>query len=466
MKRMPNNSVFRQISGSICAPTGFRAAAVFCNIKTLGTGKGSEKGRKPDLAIIVSDLPAAVAGMFTTNRVCAAPVKLSAKSAAGKAARAIVVNSGNANACTGVQGMRDAKRMAQVAAEALPAKWHRHPADEHGLEAHATTRRQYKSISPNDVLVCSTGRIGVPMPMKNVEHGIRSCAPLVARSGQKAREAAEAIMTSDSRRKEIAVELKIGGKLVRIGGIAKGAGMIQPRMAAAATIKHATMLAFITSDIAITSGLLKSVLAEAVERSFNRVTVDGDMSTNDSVIALANGMAGNRPLQKRDARFAVFQSALIFVCQQLAQMIVKDGEGVSRFVTIRVRNARTAGDAEKAARAVANSSLVRTSWCGGDPNWGRILCAVGYSGARMREEKTDIGYSAPGQQRIVYGFRGGMPAKVPFPKLAAITSAPEFDVHIDLHSGRSEFALQASDLTEEYVTFNKGNITDPASLGG
>jgi len=447
---MPNNPPFRKVSGSICGAQGFRAGAVFCDIKTLGTGKGSDKGRKPDLALIVSDVPAAVAGMFTTNRVCAAPVKLSAKCAARKTARAIVVNSGNANACTGAQGMRDAKRMAQITAEAVAA----------------INDRRDKRFAPNDVLVCSTGRIGVQMPMKNVERGIRICAPLIARSGRKAREAAEAIMTSDTRRKEVGVELKIDGKLVRIGGIAKGAGMIQPRMAAAAKIKHATMLAFITSDIAITPGLLKAALIEAVERSFNRITVDGDMSTNDSVIVLANGLAGNRKLLKRDSRFALFQSALVFVCQELAGMIVRDGEGVSRFVTVRVRNARSIGDAEKAARAVANSSLVRTSWCGGDPNWGRILCAVGYSGAKVYENRTDIGYSAPGQQRVLYGFRRGVPTNVSFRTLAAITSASEFDVHIDLHSGKSQFSLNASDLTEEYVTFNKGDITDPGSLGG
>lgn len=451
---MPNKRRFKKIPGSICTAHGFRAGAVFCNIKTLGTGKGSEKGIKPDLALIVSDLPASVAGMFTTNRVCAAPVKVSAKCAARNVARAIVVNSGNANACTGVQGMRDAKRMVKITAKALAA-----------IDATVIDRR-YRRITPNDVLVCSTGRIGVRMPMKNVERGIDACAPLIGRSTHKAREAAEAILTSDTRRKEVAVELKIDGRLVRIGGIAKGAGMIQPRMAAAAKIRHATMLAFITSDVAIMPGLLKSALAEAVEQSFNRVTVDGDMSTNDSVIALANGLAGNRKLLKRDSRFAAFQSALAFVCQELAEMIVRDGEGVSRFVTIRVRNARNVGDAERAARAVANSSLVRTSWCGGDPNWGRILCAVGYSGAKIQENRTDIGYSEPGNERVLYGFRRGAPTEVPFRKLSTITSAPEFDVHIDLHSGRSQFTLRASDLTEEYVTFNKGDITDPESLGG
>src|SRR5438105_12315735 len=243
---------FRQIPGSICAPRGFKCAAVFCDIKKLGTGKGSEKGQKRDLALIVSEVPAAVAGMFTTNQVCAAPVKISRQRTAKKFARAIVVNSGNANACTGRQGMADASRMTQLSAKSL-------------------------SIKDSDVLVCSTGRIGVAMPMKNVERGIRACAPRIARSTSNARQVAEAIMTTDTRRKEIAVEFKIGRSTIRIGGICKGAGMIQPGMA--------TMLAFITTDAAIESASLKRALKIAVAQSFNRITVDGDMSTNDSVIA-------------------------------------------------------------------------------------------------------------------------------------------------------------------------------------
>src|SRR6266581_1037317 len=251
---MPNKGMFKQISGSICAPLGFKAAAVFCDIKRLGTGKGSEKGQKCDLALIVSDVPAVVAGMFTTNQVCAAPVKLSARRAPNRFAQAIVVNSGNANACTGRQGIRDAKRMADMAAAAL-------------------------KLDGSDLLVCSTGRIGVPMPMKNVERGIRACAPLLARSVTNARRTAEAILTSDTQRKEIAVEFRIGKSTARIGGICKGAGMIQPRMATL----NATMLAFITTDVAIEPDLLKRALRVAVAQSFNRITVDGDMSTNDSV---------------------------------------------------------------------------------------------------------------------------------------------------------------------------------------
>ncbi|MBV9617726.1 MAG: bifunctional glutamate N-acetyltransferase/amino-acid acetyltransferase ArgJ [Verrucomicrobia bacterium] len=421
---------FQQISGSICAPRGFQCASVFCDIKRLGTGKGSEKGRKDDLALIVSDVPATVAGMFTTNQVCAAPVKVSRKVAAKNRARAVVVNSGNANAATGAQGLRDAETMVGMTANAL-------------------------SLSPNQVLVCSTGRIGVPMPMKNVEHGIRQCAPSLARSTSKARQVADAIMTTDTRRKEIAVELKIGQSTVQIGGICKGAGMIQPGMA--------TMLAFITTDATIESAVLKRALKIAVEQSFNRITVDGDMSTNDSVIVLANGLAGN---SKSQITRSPFQGGLNHVCLELAKMIVRDGEGTSRVVTLRVRGARNDRQAEAAARAIANSSLVRASWCGGDPNWGRILCALGYSKARIDETKIDVGYAPTNKRKILFAFRRGRPTNVPLKRLAKITSASEFDLHVDLHRGRGEFAIYAADLTEDYVAFNKGDITDPATLGG
>ncbi len=421
---------FRQISGSICAPRGFKCASVFCDIKKLGTGKGSEKGQKRDLALIVSDVPAAVAGVFTTNQICAAPVKVSRRAAAKDFARGIVVNSGNANAATGPRGMRDARSMIQFAAKAL-------------------------SINENDVLVCSTGRIGVAMPMKNIERGIRACASRIARSTSNARQVAEAIMTTDTRRKEIAVEFRIGRSTIRIGGVCKGAGMIQPGMA--------TMLGFIASDAAIEPAALKRALKIAVEQSFNRITVDGDMSTNDSVIALANGLAGNSRSQIRRSQF---QNALNHVCLELAKMIVRDGEGTSRFVALYLRGARTDREAGSAARAIANSSLVRTSWCGGDPNWGRILCALGYSKAGVDERIVDVGYAQPGSPKIVFAFRRGRPTNVALKTLARITSAPEFDLHVNLHRGRGEFLLYAADLTENYVAFNKGDVTDPATLGG
>jgi glutamate N-acetyltransferase/amino-acid N-acetyltransferase len=422
---------FRVINGSICAPRGFKAAAVFCDIKRLGTGKGSDKGTKRDLALIVSDVPAAVAGMFTTNQVCAAPVKVSAKHAAGKRARAIVVNSGNANACTGARGLADAKAMTTITAQSI-------------------------GVSSREVLVASTGRIGVPMPMANVKQGIMDAAPLLTQSPAAARDAAEAIMTSDTRRKEIAVEFQIDGVPVRIGGICKGAGMIQPGMT-----PHATMLGFITTDAAVENDELKEALQQAVAQSFNRITVDGDMSTNDTVLILANGLAGNQSIG-RD----IFQRALNFVTLELAKMIVRDGEGVTRFVTVRVHGARTPPDAEAAARAVANSTLVKTSWFGGDPNWGRILCAIGYSAAKVDETKLDVGYSRPGKTKITFAVRRGQPTRVALQTLGAIVAEPEFDLRIFLNAGRHDCVLYTSDLTEEYVEFNKGNLSDPTSLGG
>ncbi|PYL60550.1 MAG: arginine biosynthesis protein ArgJ [Verrucomicrobia bacterium] len=411
---------FKIIPGSICAPLGFKAAAVFCGIKR----------RKLDLALIASDVPAAVAGLFTTNQVCAAPVRLSAQRVLKRFAQAIVANSGNANACTGPQGIRDAKRMAEIAAVAL-------------------------NVKASHVLVCSTGRIGVPMPMENVQRGILACAPLLARSATNARQAAEAVMTTDTRRKEIAVEFEIGKAMVRIGGICKGAGMIQPGMA--------TMLAFITSDIAIEPDLLKRALRVAVAKSFNCITVDGDMSTNDSVIMLANGLARNSKFEIRNSQF---QGALNFVCLELAKMIVRDGEGVSRFVTVNIHGARTAGEAVAAARAIANSPLVKTSWCGGDPNWGRILCALGYSKATVNESRIDIGYAKPGSREMVFVFRRGRPTDVDLKTLGKISTAREFDLHVHLNLGPANFTMYASDLTEDYVAFNRRYESDPASLGG
>src|SRR5437588_4483376 len=325
---------FRKIAGSICAPRGFKCAAVFCDIKKLGTGEGSEKGQKRDLALIVSDVPAAVAGVFTTNQVCAAPVKLSRKVAAKNFARGIVVNSGNANACTGRQGMRDAKTMTRLAAAYITRDYQSRTDKLDRLKRSSLVEPR---IPAGDVLVCSTGRIGVSMRMKNIERGIRNCAPRLARSTSNARQVAEAIMTTDTCRKEIAIEFQIERSIrrrtdppwrtIRIGGICKGAGMIQPGMA--------TMLGFITTDAAIESSVLKRALKIAVGKSFNRITVDGDMSTNDSVIALANGLAGNSVLVTRHPSLVTFQSALNFVCLELAKMIVRDGEGTSRVVGLR-----------------------------------------------------------------------------------------------------------------------------------
>jgi glutamate N-acetyltransferase/amino-acid N-acetyltransferase len=226
------------------------------------------------------------------------------------------------------------------------------------------------------------------------------------------------------------------------------------------------MLCFITTDAAIDAKILQAALNEAVAHSFNRITVDGDMSTNDTVLVLANGLAANEKLKAQSAKFKIFQDALNHVCLELAKMIVRDGEGVTRFVTVRVNGAKTFQDADLAARAVANSSLVKTSWFGGDPNWGRILCALGYSAAHMVEEKIDVAYSAPGGSQLLYALKKGQPTKTSFDALCKMTAQKEFDLHINLNLGSASAVIYASDLTEEYVEFNKGDISDPASMGG
>jgi glutamate N-acetyltransferase/amino-acid N-acetyltransferase len=439
---------FKNIEGSIVAPQGFQAAGVFCDIKRLGTGKGSQKGRKRDLALIVSETNATVAGMFTTNQVCAAPVKVCAQRVKQGTARAVVVNSGNANACTGRQGMKDALEMVDFTERALV-------------------------VPKGSTLVGSTGRIGVHLPMDNVRAGIIEAGVELGNTPAHAIHAAEAIMTSDTKPKQIAIEFRIGGKTVRLGGICKGAGMIQPGMSATGQRPaalpqglHATMLCFLTTDASIESRALQAALREAVANSFNRITVDGDMSTNDTVLVLANGKAGNPRLNARHPDFKKFQAALSHVCLELARMIVRDGEGVHRVVTVRVTGARTVQDADLAARAVANSALVKTSWHGGDPNWGRIIDAIGYSAARVVEEKIDIGYSALNGRKIVWSLKRGQPTSVSFKELCACVAPREFELHIHLNLGKASAVMYAADLTEEYVDFNKGDVTDPATLGG
>jgi glutamate N-acetyltransferase/amino-acid N-acetyltransferase len=327
-------------------------------------------------------------------------------------------------------------------------------------------------LHSEDVFVASTGRIGVTLPMDNVEKGIADAATKMGASEDASAQVVEAIMTSDTQPKALAIEFKLGGKTVRIGGICKGAGMIQPGMsptgARPASIPlHATMLCFITTDAAVEQGVLQTALTEAVANSFNRITVDGDMSTNDTVLVLANGLAGNPTLTASSAKdLEVFQAALNHVTLQLARKIVLDGEGVSRFVTVRVSGAESFADADAAARAVANSSLVKTSWCGGDPNWGRILDALGYSPAKIVENKVDVGYSLPGSKDVLYSLKKGKPTSTTFQALCKITLEKEFDLHIHLNLGTSEAVIYAADLTEAYVDFNKGDVTDPTSLGG
>jgi glutamate N-acetyltransferase / amino-acid N-acetyltransferase len=312
------------------------------------------------------------------------------------------------------------------------------------------------------------------MPMDNVRAGIMEAAMELGTTPEHADRAVEAIMTSDTKPKQVAVEFKLGGRTVRIGGMCKGAGMIQPGMSATGARPaalphgglHATMLGFITTDASVEAKALQAALDEAVAHSFNRITVDGDMSTNDTVLVLANGLAENKTLTKKSPEFKVFQAALNQVCLELAKKIVRDGEGVHRVVTVRVSGAKTIQDADAASRSVANSPLVKTSWHGGDPNWGRIIDAIGYSAAKVVEEKIDIGYSAPGSKQILWSLKRGQPTKATFKDLCAAVAPKEFELHIRLNLGKAEAVMYAADLTEEYVDFNKGDVGDPTKLGG
>lgn len=390
----------RKIKGGVCAAEGFVAGATGCGIKT-------GKVLRDDLAIVCSEGPATAAATFTTNKVKAAPVRISADHLRSGRIRAVVLNSGNANACTGPTGLTDARAMASATAKLL------------GL----------KSLQ---VLVCSTGRIGVPMPMDRVRQGISNVKP--TRNGGTA--AAKAIMTSDTFAKEIALEVTTHDGQFRIGGMAKGAGMIDPNMA--------TMLCVVTTDAIVAPPALRTALRESVEDSFNRITIDGDMSTNDTVILLANGASGISPSPK------IFRDALDLVTRTLARRIVEDGEGVSRFVEVEVRRAASQADARRAAEAIANSTLVKCAWAGGDPNWGRILDAVGYSGAKMNEAKTDIFYDA------LPVAVDGVVARTPVQKLRQIAAKKAFRVTVDLKLGKASHIVWTTDLTEEYVRLNLG----------
>jgi glutamate N-acetyltransferase/amino-acid N-acetyltransferase len=399
---------YTEISGGVTAAQGFLAGSVYCGIKSTNSGK-------PDIALVYSSKPSTGAATFTTNRVKAAPVRVSMAHLRGGDVRAIVANAGNANACTGLAGIETAKRMAAATATAM-------------------------ELRPRQVLVCSTGRIGVPLPIEKIESAIPRFPAALKGNGSK--RAAEAIMTSDTFSKEIAVEFEIDGRVARIGGIAKGAGMIDPNMA--------TMLCFLTTDAAVGRKQLQHALAVSVDQSFNRITVDGDMSTNDTVILLANGAAGNKPLRPGSAALKIFQRALDHVTRNLARMIVEDGEGVTKFVEVHVNGAATLSDARKAAEAVANSTLTKCAWFGGDPNWGRIMDSLGYSGARVREEIVDIFYDG------IIAVKGGMASKTPFSKLQHIVAQKKFTITIDLHLGSADYTVFTTDLSTEYVKLNMG----------
>jgi len=397
-----------EITGGVTAAQGFLAGSAYCGVKPTNEDK-------EDIALIHSPQPTFAAGTFTTNRVKAAPVRVSMVNVRTADVRAIVINAGNANACTGVRGIENAKRMAAATAAAL-------------------------GLKDRQVLVCSTGRIGVQLPIEKIESAIATLPTVCHENGSHA--AACAIMTSDTKAKECAVEVELDGKAVRIGGIAKGAGMIDPNMA--------TMLCFITTDAVIDKKLLQRALSVSVEQSFNRITVDGDMSTNDTVLMLANGLAGNKVLRYNTAAFKTFQRALDHVTRNLARLIVEDGEGVTKFVEVHVRGAANHSDARRAAEAVANSNLVKCAWFGNDPNWGRLMDAIGYSGAKLREELVDIYYDG------VLGVKGGVSSKTPLAKLQELVSAPHFTITIDFHLGSAEYSVYTTDLSIDYVKFNMG----------
>jgi glutamate N-acetyltransferase / amino-acid N-acetyltransferase len=399
---------FFEIRGGITAPSGFRAAAVWCGIK-----EGAPEKR--DLGLIISDFPAVAAATFTSNKIKAAPVRVSAAHLRAGDTRAIIANSGNANACTGSTGIQNARRMTQAVARQL-------------------------GLKERQVLVCSTGRIGRDLPIERIEQFMPTLVAGLSSSGSDV--VAKAIMTSDSFQKEIAVELPVADKRVRIGGIAKGAGMINPDMA--------TMLCFITTDALISKRELQRLTSASVEQSFNCITVDGDMSTNDTAICLANGQAGIPPIEPDREEYSRFAEGLNFVTRQLARMIVEDGEGATKFVEVHVKGAATYQDARKAAEAVANSVLVKCSWYGEDPNWGRIMDAVGYSTAKVREEMVDIFFN--GAVAVEHGMASSTPAET----LKEVLGNKKFTVTIDLHLGSAEYKVFTSDLTPEYVRFNMG----------
>jgi glutamate N-acetyltransferase / amino-acid N-acetyltransferase len=397
----------KSVKGGVCAAQGFRAGGVHAGLKRV-------LSTKKDLAVVLSDVPCVAGGCFTTNRVKAAPVLMSQEHlAAVRSHRGVVLNSGNANACTGEVGLADARETARLAA-------------------------QHFGDRAENWLICSTGRIGVPMKMAALSRGMSRLPAEVSRKGH--REAAIAIMTSDTFPKEVALEVTAPAGVFRLGGMAKGAGMINPNMA--------TMLCLLTTDVQIAPGLLRKILAEVVEVTFNRITVDGDMSTNDTVLLLANGVSGVKIESATSAEGQVFSEGLRRVSRDLARMIVRDGEGTTKVVEIEVVGAQTDRQAKKAAEAVANSVLFKCALAGEDPNWGRILDALGYSGAEFDPAKVDIFYGA---HHLVKSGQVG-PASIA--RVKALARGPEFRIRIDLAAGEGTYLALTTDLTEEYVRLN------------
>ncbi|MCD8299044.1 MAG: bifunctional glutamate N-acetyltransferase/amino-acid acetyltransferase ArgJ [Opitutae bacterium] len=402
---------------------GFAVAGTACDIR------GKQDAKRLDLALIYSKSPCTAAGTFTTNDVKAAPVVVSQSHlrnhAAGRAEmRGIVASSGNANACTGERGMKDANEMCDFVAKMLSRK-------------------------SEEFFVCSTGRIGVNLPMGKIEDGMRDAVRRLAPSPEESARAAEAILTSDTHRKTCTVRFSVGaalgvvgGKTVTIAGMAKGAGMIEPNMA--------TMFGLLATDAKISQELLQKCLWRAVGQSFNCVSVDGDMSTNDTVLILANGESGAEITESDPASVEIFREALEAVCMNLAKKIVGDGEKISRVVTLHVEGARSDAEANKIARSIGNSLLVKASWCGGDPNWGRILCSAGYAKCGIDQTKIDLFYGD-----VPVFLKGELQADNAA-KWREIVGKKEFDIVLRLNLGTGKYRLISTDLTEAYVDFNKG----------
>ena len=399
---------FTNIDGGITAASGFLASGVSAGIKA----------KRPDMALLQSTQEAAVGGVFTTNKVQGSHVKLCRNHLVSGTTKAVIMNAGNANACNGDQGDEDAVKMAELTGEGL-------------------------GVKTEDVLVCSTGTIGIPMPMDKIASGILATVEQLSETGGDA--AAGAIMTTDTVDKQYAVELEIDGKVVKVGGMAKGAGMIEPNMA--------TMLAFITTDALVDAESLQDCLSSAVTKSFNRISVDGDQSCNDTVLLIANGVAGNSILNEDHPEWGIFCSAVDKVSKELAMMIVKDGEGATKFVTVIVEGACTIDDAKCAARTVANSLLVKTSWYGGDPNWGRVIDAVGYSGAEMVPQYVTISYDD------VLAVEKGQSAGRPIKDLEAVLAKDSFSIVIDLNIGDETDTVYTCDCSEAYVRINSEYMT-------
>ena len=383
---------------------GFTAAGVKAGIKKSGN---------LDVAVIYTKTQAVVAGTFTQNKVAAAPVYVSKEVVATGTAHAIVANAGCANACTGQQGLDDAHKMAQIAADEL-------------------------GVNADDVIVGSTGVIGVNLPMDKLEAGIKDAVANLSADGSG--NAGRAIITTDTHSKSVTCEFELSGKTVRMGAIAKGSGMIRPNMA--------TMLCYITTDIAIDQALLQKAVSGCVEKSFNMISVDGDMSTNDMVIVLANGEANNAKITEENADYQIFFDKLMMLCTELAKQIAADGEGASKFLTINVKGAKSFADAKTVGMAIANSPLVKTAFFGEDPNWGRVICAVGYSGADMVPEKTVVKFGG------ITIFANGTGATYDEKPLAHVMKEKDIVIDIELNMGQEDATVWSCDLSYEYVKIN------------